>query len=210
MTDNDARRKEDSTDNKDWAFVQMIYKQLRDIEEGHEKDDLQLNIHRLINETKRKISRQSSAGAAQSFSPNFTSNQHQYGVPPELPYYQHNPGAGFEERYGGYASTTDLYRPIYGRGFDSTSGFYRPPQMMPEMGQQRMASVSRESPKSFSTPGLYRSPQMMHEMGQQLLRSVSRDSSVSVNVTSPQSLTDPGCSDADEGEAIASAVLRNM
>jgi hypothetical protein len=43
----------DKMNDKDWVFSLLIYNKMKEIPDGDDKDDLQLEIQRLVNQTKR-------------------------------------------------------------------------------------------------------------------------------------------------------------
>lgn len=58
----EENKKRSSIDDKDWSFSQMIYQQMKNIPDDI-KDDLQLNIHRLVNDAKKEVERRKSPGS---------------------------------------------------------------------------------------------------------------------------------------------------
>lgn len=53
-------------EDKDWIFAKLIYQKMRQISEGVEKDDLQVGIQQLINNTRRRIVNSQQTGSAWS------------------------------------------------------------------------------------------------------------------------------------------------
>ena len=50
-----AQPNADKTGDKDWCLAMLIYNKLKDIPDGDDKDDLHLDLQRVINQTKKKM-----------------------------------------------------------------------------------------------------------------------------------------------------------
>lgn len=51
---NDRAKQHDLNEDKDWIFAKLIYNKMKDIPEGVDKDDLQIEIQKLINDARKK------------------------------------------------------------------------------------------------------------------------------------------------------------
>ena len=114
MKQNAERRNapQQQQEDKDWIFAKLIYQKMSEIPEGVEKDDLQVDIQRLINDSRRRIVSCQQAGSTWSAAnipvQQYTSSAQFYQQQPPNPYTQ---GAQMQQHptFSSTGAAVDLY-----------------------------------------------------------------------------------------------------